>query len=343
MIKKIRVVLIATASILVILQILLFLPSKTEVNENETQVIYPSIQVQLEAQKKQDEIKYTLKGVQYSVVEKGLKQWMVLADQTVVYEKSNLVVSDNVQMTMFDPQEKETHIDGDHAYFIMGSKSIAVEGKIKVLFPDNFWLRTERAQYTATDQRISSVDSFYGESKQEDGEIIKIWGNGFLGNKSTPELNILDNARVQSIEHTTKEITDVRSDRATINREKKYGDFLMASTDRFVESNKGTLFVKSKNQHISYDSKQKQVQAMIANQDVTIQETDPEKGQNGMKYSTSQKAEFFTNPNKIILSGYPSVYQKNDTVTGEMITVFRDKNLVEVTDANAYHEGENGN
>jgi hypothetical protein len=222
----------------------------------------------------------------------------------------------------------------------MAGKSISIYGRVKVLFPDDFWIRTERVDYLSHIQQFSTNDPFYGESRRASGEQVFMWGNGFVGHKNSPEIYILDNSRVQMKQAGSKEMTDVRSDRSKVDREKKIGDFYMSAPERYVESNQGTLYIRSKKQNVMYSQETRDIYYMIATDDVMIQETDPIKGQNGMKYSTSQKAEFYTKQNKILLSGFPSVYQKTDTVTGELITVYRDKNIVEVTDANAYHEGE---
>ena len=70
--------------------------------------------------------------------------------------------------------------------------------------------------------------------------------------------------------------------------------------------------------------------------------TDPKKLLTGLKYATCQQAEFFSKENKIVMSGFPSAYQEGDTITGELITIYRSKNLVEVNQANGYHSNEGG-
>lgn len=112
----------------------------------------------------------------------------------------------------------------------------------------------------------------------------------------------------------------------------------MVSPDRFVESDRGTLHVKSRRQEATYDPQKSALRVMTAYDDVLIQERDPIKSKKGMKYATCQKADFLTQEDKIYLTGFPSVYQEKDTITGELITIYRKRNIVEVTQANGLHE-----
>ena len=53
------------------------------------------------------------------------------------------------------------------------------------------------------------------------------------------------------------------------------------------------------------------------------------------KYTRSQVAEFFSPTDTIVLTGFPSVYDGDDAVAGDKITVYRTTGVVEVTATNA--------
>lgn len=324
--------------IMIVLQILFLKPSHIENVEDDPQGMYSSIENQIQTLKQKDEIKYTMEGVHYTSIEGGKKQWEIDAVSAIVYDKANTLVAQDMKMKMFDTSNKNTLIEGDKALFKVGSKEFDLEGHIKVTFPDDFWIRTEKAHYSGNTQNVSTREPFYGEAKPQKGELMKMWGTGFEGNKTGPDIHILKEARVQMKRTGTTEITDVRSDRARVDRIKKFSQFTMDDPDKFVDSNQGTLFIRSRKQEATYDSSKSTLKYLIAIEDVQIRETDPKQG-DGMKYATCQRAEFETVQNKIILSGFPSVYQEKDTVTGELITVYRNTNIVEVTEANSYHEG----
>lgn len=58
-----------------------------------------------------------------------------------------------------------------------------------------------------------------------------------------------------------------------------------------------------------------------------------------LRYSTSGRADFDTQRDVVILTIFPQVYQDNDTITGDLITLHRDTDVVEVENSNAYSEG----
>ncbi len=334
-------IIITVVGVLVLIQQLFLRPTSVEISEDDPQGMFSSIEAQLEAAKIKDEVKYTLEGIHYTSIEGGKKQSEMTATEAVVYDKTNLFVAENVKMKMFDPTEKSTDIDGKRAYFKMGTKEMDIENDVKVTFPDGFWIKTEKVHYSAADQRVTSQEPFYGESIPQKGitDHMKVWGTGFLGSKLSSDVYILKNSHAVIRHDGNAEITDVRSDQAKINRFTRQTEFTMNQPTSFVETLQGTLNIKSRRQDATYDTKESQLKYMTAWDDVTINETDAKKLSEGMKYATCQKAEFHTKQNKILLSGFPSVYQDNDTVTGEVITIYRDTNIVEVTEANAYHDG----
>ncbi|MBI2604866.1 MAG: LPS export ABC transporter periplasmic protein LptC [Deltaproteobacteria bacterium] len=324
---------------LVIVDVVFLRPAAIETTEEEPRGMYTSIENQVETRKKNDEIKYTIEGLHYTAVEAGKKQWEMTAREAVVFDKSNVAEAEDVSMRMFDPEEKITFIEGDKGVFRMGAREFDMSGHLKVTFPDGFWLKTERAHYSTVDQRVSSQEPFYGEARTPQKELLRLWGTGFLGSKTGPDIYVLNECRVRIKRPRQEDLTDIRSDTARIDRVAKFAEFSMKDKDRFVESNQGSLYVRSKRQEASYDSSASVLKYLTAYDDVLIRETDEKNGISGMKYATAQKAEFLALKNQILLSGFPSVYQERDTVTGDAIIVHRDTNVVEVTEANAYHEG----
>ena len=76
---------------------------------------------------------------------------------------------------------------------------------------------------------------------------------------------------------------------------------------------------------------------MEARGDVTIEER---KKNASFKYATCGKAQFNSRRNIVRLTDLPQVYQGRDTITGDKITLYRDKDLVEVDYSNAYSRGQ---
>lgn len=339
MIKKPNFILIGLICVFIIVEILILRPTSIETGEERTTGMFNSIESMVEAEKMKDDVGYTIDGFHYTAVEGEQKHWEMNSREAILYEKSRLVHAKVARIRMFDPAGKVTLIEGDEAHYRMGVKDMDLSGNVKVTFPDGFWIKTTKAHYSGATGKITSSEPLYGEAKPQKGELMEMWGTGFEASKLDPVVSIFSKAHVRVRRLESDEVTDVRSDRAKIDRFKKVANFTMVNDDRYVESHQGTLFVRSRRQEATYDSATNVLQYMTAYDDVLIRETDPKKGKSGLKYATSQKAEFLTREDKILMSGFPSAYQEHDTLTGELIIIHRKKNLVEVTHANAFHDG----
>ncbi len=337
--KKPNTILLWLIIFFVFLEITFLQPSKTVIDEEDPQGMFSSIETLIQSQQVKDEVGYTMDGFHYTAVTGENKSWELIAKQAILYDKTRMVLAQDSKIRMFETNGKVTNIDGDTARYNMGSRDIELEGNVRVLFPDGFWLRTKKANYLSIEQKFFSNESFYGESTQHKDELLRVWGTGFAATKSGPDIHMLNNTHAQLRRYSNDEITDVRSNQARIDRATKVAYFFMHLPQDFVESDQGTLHVRGKRQQATYDSNKSVVKFLTAEEDVLIQETDEKKLEEGMKYATCQKADFLTQEDKIFLSGFPAAYQKNDRVTGDLITVYRKKNLIEVTQANAYHEG----
>ena len=339
MIKRPNLIFIGLIFIFVIVEIIVLRPSNIETGEDATTGMFNSIEKMVQSQKSNDEVGYTIEGFHYTAVEGEVKNWELSAKQAILYEKSKLVDAQQAHIKMFDPSGKITNIQGDEAHYKMGVRDLYLVGNVKVTFPDGLWIKTVKAYYRGIDGFISSDEAFNGEANPRKGELMHMWGTGFTASKQGPDIQILHNAHVQTRRLEDDEITDIKSDLARIDRFTKNAYFSMASSPSFVESYQGTLHVKSRRQDVTYDSDASVLKYMIAYDDVVITETDEIKAKDGLQHATSEKAEFLTQEDKILLSGFPSAYQEHDTLTGELITIFRKTSLVEVTETNAYHEG----
>lgn len=341
MIKKPNLIFIVIISIFVLVEILFLKPSSTEENEEEPVVgMHTNIETLVQAQKEKDEVGYNIEGFHYAAVEVERKDWEMYAKRAVLYEKSKLILAEDVTIRTFDPQGEMTNIASKRAFYKVGSKELELEENVIITFPDGFWVKTDRARYSGITQKVVSDRPFYGESPKNSDGIVYVWGTGFIAGKTSREINVLKDAKVRVHRSSEVEITEVRSDKALVDRISKQVYFSMKQPQSFVEATQGTLYVRSRRQNAIYDPSQKTVNYLIALEDVLIEEKDKQKAKTGLKYATCQKAEFLTQQNKILLSGFPSVYQEHDTLTGDLITVYRKTNIVEVNQANAYHEGQ---
>jgi LPS export ABC transporter protein LptC len=333
-----RLALAAAVAGLVLFEVLLLKPSTLDVNEGATKkTLFKDLSQMVQTQMKDDEVRYTIQGFHYTSVEGQVKQWEMNSDTALLYDSSKKVVANNARIKMFDVNGQITYIEGKEAHYLMGSKDFVLYKNVKVTFPDGFKLETEQAQYVAATQIVSSTEDFHGETLKTKTEWLQVWGHGFTAPRKDPHIHILADTHAKIHRFHPKEINDVRSDLGDIDRFKKEAIFTMDRADEKVQSNLGTLDVTSRRQEAYYDGGAHQLNSMTALQDVVIKETDPVKLKEGIKYATSQRADFVNSDDRILLTGFPSVYQDDDALTGELITIYRSKNLVEVNQANGYH------
>lgn len=335
-----NILLLGIVGIFVAIEILFLRPSRLESDEQEPKGMFSSIEEMVLSKKEKDEVGYTIEGFHYTSTENEKKMWELNSNQALLYQVSRLFVADKAKIKMFDQAGQITFIEGNKAFYKMGNREIDLEGAVKVTFPDGFVLTTDKAHYSAATDEITSATPFYGESAQKPDEVLMIWGTGFRASKKSPIIDVLSQAKVRVRKLKEQEITEVHSDLAKIDRNKKTAVFWMADKTKFVESDQGSLHVKSRRQEALYDSTSKEVQYLQAFNDVLIREMDPKKSQNGLKYATCERADFLAKEDKVLLSGFPSAYQETDTVTGDLITIYRKQNLIEVTEANAFHQGQ---
>jgi LPS export ABC transporter protein LptC len=167
------------------------------------------------------------------------------------------------------------------------------------------------------------------------------------------------------------EITTIDSDHCMIYRKSHLTRFTMSSSrppeTRFVKIQQPTLFARARRADLNYGDFTKMLQYLVAYEDVFIRELPsptpkatplptprssltkndpsahhapaPSPSGHPLRYSTCGRAEFDTQRDTIVLTEYPQVYQNSDTVTGEVIIVHRDSDLVEIEKSNSYSEG----
>jgi lipopolysaccharide transport protein LptA len=135
--------------------------------------------------------------------------------------------------------------------------------------------------------------------------------------------------------------TIIDSDHCVIHRDKQMAYFTMDPKKplerQFVRITQPTLFAKGRRAELNYGSFSKIVQYLVAYEDVFIKELG--KGPE-IRYGTGGEADFDENQDLVVLKEYPQVYQDNNTVTGDVITLHRKTDIVEVKQSNAFSAGD---
>ncbi|MCM2322578.1 MAG: LPS export ABC transporter periplasmic protein LptC [Oligoflexia bacterium] len=286
---------------------------------------------------------YSVDQFNYVSTQDGVKQWKLVAQQAFLYNHEKLVHARNVKAYLYDANEKVTLVTGLEAKYFMNQRDLEIFGDVTTTFPDGFVLKSPFLRHRPQERKIEIPPQFPvngdGSQSQDQKLAFDSYGLEFTMANSRITLSRAVQVRTSS---PTSETTAIESDRCVIYRDRQLAEFTMSPSrpldTRFVRIVQPTLLTRSRRTDLNYGNSAKMLNYMVASEDVLIRELS--KTAQGLKYATGGKALFDAKRNVIVLTEYPQVYQDSDTVTGEVITLHRDKDIVEVEHSNAYSQGQ---
>lgn len=356
---RLRPILILGLVAFILVEILLLTPSSLE-NEpagKETRMLDPTVLVATLKQDSprlaqgvpKDEIAdYIIDDFDYISSREGQREWKVLAKKAFMYQKEQIVFAKDVIAHLFNPDGGITKITGIEAKFKLELKELEIFGDVKTVFPDGFQILSEYVTYEPEKDKIEIPDNYEVEGKgiTEEGKEIDFFSFGLLFFRNDNVILLKKNVRFNFTtigsqkDPNERQRTQIISDFARILRNEKKTDFGMEKErkieDQFVRINQPDLFVRSREAVLYYGDTGEQLRSLVASQDVYIEETG---GPPPTRYATCGRADFDNQKNDIVLTEFPQVYQGKDTVTGEVIIIHRDTDLVEVNYSNAFSQG----
>ncbi len=292
---------------------------------------------------------YTVDGFRYSSVQGTERQWHMIATRAFLYNEEKLVHSVNIHAQFFDAEGKITLVTGKEAKYYMNDRNVEVFGDVVTTFPDGFVIRSDYMHYFGAEHRIEVPEKFEvtGEGAAgKENEYIAFSSKGLTYHMADQKALLPKDVRVTLItrQKVKNNRTTVVSDRAEIDRANRIADFTMSekrpAESRFVQINEPTLFARSRRARMDYGHSGHTLNYLIALEDVFLRERpDGEENEDSVRYATAGRADFDNRNNTVVLSEYPQVYQDSDTMTGDVITLHRDSDVVEVEHSNAYSEG----
>lgn len=350
--NRLRPWLLAGIGLLIIAQIVVLTPANLEEADSGTpsavdpRSLFASSSGALAPGIPKDRIAdYTIEQFNYVSTQGNEKLWRLLADQTFLYTQEDLAHSKAVRAFLFDSEGNTTLVTGKESKYLMHGRDLEVFGDVKVTLPDGFKLESPYLRYRTDLRRIEIPENFpvQGASAADKAseELIHFQSHGLESDMKTGWIT-LPKAVVLIAENTEnpKDRTRIESDRCVIERFRRIAHFTMSParelSSRFVYITQPELYSRSRSADLMYGDRSKLMNSLVALGDVLIKETG--KGRS-LRYGTGGRADFDSHRNVIRLSEFPQVYQGQDTVTGEVILVHRDSDVVEVEHSNAFSEG----
>jgi len=313
---------------------------------------------------------YSIFKFDYISTKAGSREWKLEAERANVYRKDrNLLHAQNVTAWLYDAQGVPTIVTGREARYFLNERHLEVYGDVahpvKTTFPDGFMVNSDYLRYLPDERRIV-IDDHYknywakGIGKQDAEKTITFQSLGLEYRMDESKIELPSQVRFEMLregkkkKHSTgvSDYTRIDSDQCTIFRDRNLAHFKMKGSAAELKKKKvlirqPDLKVTSRTVDLNYGDFRDILNYLIANDDVEIFEIHPDKKvidaeKQPVRYSTSGRAEFDTRPNDIILTLYPQVYQDQDTITGDVIVIHRDTDIVEADYSNAFSEGNPG-
>jgi LPS export ABC transporter protein LptC len=262
---------------------------------------------------------YAMANVRYVSVKDGHLEVETRATNATFNLATHTMDAKNVVALLYNADNQRTIVTGDFATFRNKERELLMRENVQSLSPDGFLMRAPEAHYHLAKRILVAKETVEGETFE--GEM-RVWGDRAEAPLDETKVRLIGNARSQFSERANG-LTKVRGDFAVLNRTENKVTF-----EKNVKVEQAKTVATSETADIYYSGVDKAVRYMSMNTDVKITE---EKG----RHSRSQVAEFFGPTDSIVLTGFPAVYDGDDAVTGDKITVYRATGVVEGVATNA--------
>lgn len=262
---------------------------------------------------------YAMANARYVSVREGKVEVETHAKEASFNLFTHTMDAKNVVTFLYNSKDERSIITGDYATFLMNERELHLRENVQSLSSDGFLMRAPEAIYYLNKRLVMAPKPVEGETFERE---VLVWGDRAEAPLDQQKIHLYGNARSQFTEKK-RGLTKIRGDSALMERsEDKITFFQNVKVEQ--DQTVGT----SESADLYYSSADKALRYMSMNSDVVIRE---EKG----RYTRSQVAEFFGPTDTIVLTGFPAVYDGDDAVTGDKITVYRATGVVEVMATNA--------
>ncbi len=356
---RFRLFVLTALVFLIVIEIVALMPSAIEEGGRGKALLEPDVlisheRITLAPGIPSDQVpEYSVEDFNYVSTENGQKQWKLLAMRTFVYHKDQIVHARRIKAFLYDPDGKITVVTGMEAKYLMNKqRDLEVFGNVHTVFPDGFVLESDYLHYNPKDRKIDIPQDYFvsGNGTEENGQQMSFQSYGLDFNRAENIVTLPKAAVVNMIQaHSDDTLgvpdkTTIVADHCVIYRGKQLAVFTMnserPSEERFVRITQPKLFSRGRRAELNYSGAKSVINYMVAYEDVFIKDTTEVGPDAPLKYATSGRADFERKRDVIILTEFPQAYQGGDTVTGDVITLHRDSDVVEVEHSNSFSQGE---
>lgn len=262
---------------------------------------------------------YSMVNAHYVSVKAGRLEVETHAKEAAFNLTTHRMDAKNVVSLLYNASDQRTVVTADRAQFQMDQRVLHLNDNVNALSPDGFLLRGPEATYNLNKRLLTASQPVEGETFEKE---MQVWGDRAEAPLDENKIRLIGNAR--ALYHESKHgATRIRGDSCLMDRVEEKATF-----EKNVKVEQDKVTGTSETGDLYYSKDDKGIRYMSLNTDVKITQGDG-------KYTRSQVAEFFAPTDTIVLTGFPAVYDGEDAVTGDKITMYRATGVVEVTATNA--------
>jgi LPS export ABC transporter protein LptC len=262
---------------------------------------------------------YAMTNARYVSVKAGKLEVETHSQEASFHMNTGTMEATKVVAFLYNQSGQRTVTTADHGTFVMGERELRLRDNVTTLSPDGFLMKGPEVHYNLNKRLVTAPQPVAGETFERE---VLVWGNRAESLLDENKVHLIGNARAHFVEKK-RGLTKIRGDSAVMDR----GEDKVTFREN-VKVDQDKVVATSESADLFYSNRDKNVRYMSLNTDVKIVE---EKG----RYTRSQVAEFFAPTDTIVLTGFPAVYNGDDAVTGDKITVYRATGVVEVIATNA--------
>ena len=267
---------------------------------------------------------YHMVDARYVSVKQGRREIEAFAKESNFDFVARTMVADNLLIFTYTDNKRKNKILGKTGTFFMDERKFILKGDVlNETLGEGIFAKSESVNYRLND-RIADTQSPV-EIWNEDRSLL-MWGDRSRADLDANVMWLYGNARANYNE-PRRGLTKIRGDEAELVGNEERANFF-----KRVKVEQGDIIGDSDEANLYYAGAAKAVRYLTLRSDVKLTEKSG-------RYTRSQVAEFSGPRDTVVLTSFPSVYDGEDAVSGDKITLYRTTGVVEVTSTNALGGG----
>jgi lipopolysaccharide export system protein LptA len=263
---------------------------------------------------------YHMVNSRYVSVKNGKRELEAFSEDSKFDFIARKMEADDVTIYTYKDSVKQNKITAKHGTFFTDERYFILEGDVlNEALKERYFAKSDRVNYRVNSKlaETPALVEIWNEPR-----TLLMWGDRSKADLGSNVMWLYGNARAH-FKEKRRGLTKIRGDEAELIGPEERANFY-----KNVTTEQEGIVGTSEEANLFYAPAAKNVRFLTLRTDVKIVEK-------GGRYTRSQVASFSAPTDTITLTGFPSVYDGDDAVSGDKITLYRGTGVVEVTSTNA--------